>query len=242
MLSRLSPRRLALAIVVGLCGLTPLMAQQPAKPGAAKKSDLKRLSPDAEVWLDMRFKRVVLTGEVVFREGPLELFACLKNTKEHEAIVACNTKAYVVHAALLALGAEPGHPVEFRPTYRVATGPEIEVIVYWKDAAGKQQQSRAEDWIRVAKTGKTLDLPWVFAGSGFWKDDTTGEQHYMAESGDFICVSNFPSAMLDLPVESSQSNESLAYECFTDHIPEVGTKLTITLTPKLPKSDAPPAQ
>jgi hypothetical protein len=53
------------------------------------------------------------------------------------------------------------------------------------------------------RTGKPLEYPWVFAGSGFWVDETTGEKSYLAESGDFICVSNFPSAMLDLPVASS---------------------------------------
>ncbi len=41
----------------------------------------------------------------------------------------------------------------------------------------------------------------MFGGSGFWVNKETGEKHYMAKSGDFICVSNFPTAMLDLPVE-----------------------------------------
>ncbi|MEX0978835.1 MAG: YdjY domain-containing protein, partial [Pirellulales bacterium] len=58
---------------------------------------------------------------------------------------------------------------------------------------------------------------------------------YLAESGDFICVSNFPSAMLDLPVKSSQANESLLYEAFTDRIPPVGTRVRLVLTPKAKK-------
>ena len=36
------------------------------------------------------------------------MFAVTKGTKEHEAVVSVNTKAYVVHAALLAVGAESG--------------------------------------------------------------------------------------------------------------------------------------
>lgn len=236
------PLRFSLVAALALAHVAPAVAHGPTSSqsgaGAAAKSDLKRLSPDSDVWLDMKFKRVVVRGEVVFREGPLELFACLKNTKEHEAIVACTAKAYVVHAALLALGAEPGHPVVFRPEYQHATGPEVEVLVYWKDEKGQQRHGRAEEWIRNVKTGKILDQPWVFGGSGFWKDESTGEQHYMAESGDFICVSNFPSAMLDLPVKSSQSNESLVFECNTEQIPPVGTPVTITLAPQLEKKAA----
>lgn len=209
---------------------------KPANPDA-----LRRLAPDADVWLDRKYGRLVLRGEVVFREGPLELFLCPRGTKEHEAVVACNTKAYLVHAGLLALGVEPGRPVAFRPEYRAAEGPEIDVHVFWKDADGKPQRARAQDWVRNVKTGKALDQPWVFAGSGFYKDESTGEEYYMAESGDLICVSNFPSATLDLPVESSQSNESLIYECFADHIPPVGTPVTVTLTPKKPAAGKEPA-
>ena len=201
---------------------------QPATGPARAKPDLRRLSPADEVWLDTKNKRVIVAGEIVLREGPLELFACLKGTKEHEAIVACATKAHVVHAGLLLLGLEPGHPVAFRPEYQAADGPKIEVTVHWKEN-GVAKQARAQDWIRDIKTQKAIDQPWVFGGSGFWEDPSTKEQHYMAEDGDFICVSNFPSAMLDLPIESSQSNEALAYECFTDRIPPKGTKVTLTL-------------
>lgn len=201
---------------------------QPATGPARAKPDLRRLSPADEVWLDTKNKRVIVAGEIVLREGPLELFACLKGTKEHEAIVACATKAHVVHAALLVLGLKEGNPVAFRPEYRAAEGPLVEVNVHWKEN-GVAKQARAQDWIRDIKTQKALNQPWVFGGSGFWEDPSTKEQHYMAEDGDFICVSNFPSAMLDLPIESSQSNEALAYECFTDRIPPKGTKVTLTL-------------
>ncbi len=89
--------------------------------------------------------------------------------------------------------------------------------------------------MRNVQTGKPMEYPWVFAGSGFWTDESTGEKSYLAESGDFICVSNFPSAMLDLPVESSQATGNLLYEAFTSHIPPLGTRVRMVLTPKLKK-------
>jgi hypothetical protein len=195
---------------------------------------LKRLHPEYNVWADGEGKRLVLAGEVCRQEGLLEMFACLKGTKEHEAVVNVFTKAFVVHAGLLALGAEPGHPVEFRPEYKAASGPEIEVTVLWKDEMGRQHEARGQDWVRSIKTREPLDSPWVFGGSGFWTNGNTGEQNYMAEDGDFICVSNFPSAMLDLPIESSQAAESLVYEVFSERVPPVGTKVTLILAPKLP--------
>jgi len=53
----------------------------------------------------------------------------------------------------------------------------------------------------------------------------------MAESGDLICVSNFPTATLDVPVKSSQANEELLYEPFTERIPPRDTKVRLVLRP-----------
>jgi len=72
----------------------------------------KRLSPDFDAWIDPKEKAVLIDGQISLREGMLEMFACTRNTKEHESVVSANTKAYLVHAALLRLGAEPGTPVQ----------------------------------------------------------------------------------------------------------------------------------
>ena len=80
------------------------------------------------------------------RKGPpLELFACLKNTKEHESIVTVEVKAYQVHAALLSVGAKPGKAVQYQPKYVPAAGPEIEILVLWTDAAGKRHKQRTRN-------------------------------------------------------------------------------------------------
>lgn len=194
---------------------------------------LRRLDPESEVWIDTKHHQVVVGGEVVLREGPLELFACLKGTKEHEAVVAVRSKAYVVHAALLAVGAEAGKPAIFVPEYRPASGTTIEVELEWTGADGKPQRVRAQDMVRLAKTKEPMTQEWVFGGSGFYEDEVEKVRYYQAESGDLICVSNFPSAMLDLPIESSQSNEALMFEANTDKIPPVGTQVKVVLTPRL---------
>jgi hypothetical protein len=201
-----------------------------AKPVEVSK-DLKKLAENLSI--DVKNKWVVLDGVIAMREGPpLEMFACLKGTKEHESVVAIPVKAFQVHGALLAIGAKQGTPVQFSPDYKPATGHEIEVRAIWKDTKGTEHHVRAQDWIRVKATKKPMAHPFVFAGSGFWQDEETGKRYYMAEGGELICVSNFSSALMDLPVESSQSTEGLLFEAYTERIPPEETPVRLVLIPK----------
>lgn len=206
---------------------------RPQAPRLPEPVGAKRLSPQYPVWVDPKEKAVLVDGQICLREGMLEMFACTRNTKEHEAIVTADTKAQFVHAGLLALGAEPGHPAQFQPEYKPPTGTEIEVLVRYRDAKGKEQTARAQDWIKDIKTKKPMEFPFVFGGSSFWTDPDTKKQHYQAEGGDFVCVSNFGTAMLDIPVRSSQSNEELEFEAFTEKIPPLGAPVRLVFRPKL---------
>lgn len=224
---------------------TPAEGPQAKAPAASapsagdETSDIVRMTKDYELWVDRKQKKVILGGQVCLREGQLEMFACPKGTKEHESIVSVNCKeARLIHAALLAVGAQPGKPVSFDPVYRPASGSIVDVFLVWQDEAGKKNRVRAQEWIKELKSDKPMSHPWVFAGSGFWKDDTTGQQYYQADGGDLICVSNFPSAMLDLPIESTQANSELLFSAFTERIPPLGTRVRLELIPRLePKKE-----
>lgn len=208
-------------------------ADSPENAAGAAKTGLIRLAKDSKVWIDLKRKIVVVEGKVVLREGQLEMFACPGNTKSHESIVSVESKAYVVHAGLLAVGAKVGNPVQFVPQYKPAGGTEVDIVVLWVDESGKRHKARAQDWIRETRTGKPMPYKWVFAGSGFWVDEEEGTRHYQAEDGDLICVSNFATATLDLPIESSQSNAALMFDALTDNIPPIGTRVRLVLIPKL---------
>ena len=210
----------------------------PSPPKLAEPKGAKRLSPHYDIWVDPKEKAVLIDGQVSLREGMLEMFACTRNTKEHESIVSANTKAYLAHAALLSLGAEPGSTARWVPKYQPPSGTEIEVLVRWVDERGKEHSARAQDWVKDIRTGKAMTHPFVFAGSSFWTDAETGKRNYQAEGGDFICVSNFSTAMLDIPVESSQANTDLAFEAFTERIPPLGAPVRLVLRPKLKKQGA----
>ena len=192
--------------------------------------ELRRLSPTEEVWIDRERGEVVVGGRVALDDGLLEFFACPKGTKEHESVVAVAASARLVHAALLAVGLEPGKPVSFDPEYRPATGPRIRVTMRWTDADGAVQEGDARGWIRNTRTGKALETDWVFAGSAFWIDPADGREYYQADGGDLLCVSNFPTATLDLPIESSQSNEALLFEVFKERVPKRETPVEMILS------------
>jgi hypothetical protein len=219
------------AILFCLRGAHAEEAKNPTDPTAK----LKRLTPEGDVWIDSKNKQVVMQGEVCLTKGPLEMFAVTKGTKEHEAVVAVNTKAFVVHSALLAVGAQSGNTVKYEPKFLPASGTKIDIWIYWTDDKGEQHKARAQDWVKDVKTKQPMKYPWVFAGSGFYLDEATKKQYYMAEAGDFICVSNFPDAMLDIPVESTSDNDDLLFEAFTENIPPKGTKVTVVLIPELDK-------
>ena len=86
-----------------------------------------------------------------------------------------------------------------------------------------------------------MDADWVFAGSGFATDESTGRKVYLAESGDVICVANFPSATIDIAEKSSaEGQESLLYEAWTDNIPPIGTPVRIDISPAAEEPAAPP--
>jgi hypothetical protein len=190
-----------------------------AEKAFVEPADSTRLAPDANLWVDVKLGRVIVDGYVALREGPLEMFACPMGSKEHESVVAVLSKSRYVQAALLAVGAVQGTPVAFDPEYRPATGQRIAIWVMWKDNDGKIQKSKAQQWVENTGTNKALDQDWVFGGSSFWTEPETGKEYYQADSGDLICVSNFTTATLDLPVESSATNAALQYSAFTQNIP-----------------------
>ena len=188
--------------------------------------ELTRLSPKHAIWIDAESKHLIVGGSVTLTDGPIEFFACPRKTKEHESIVAVDATAKLVHAGLLAIGLRPGSPASFYPEFKPATGDFVAIKVRWHDDSGDHETS-AQTWVKNSLTGEELGCDWIFAGSSFWKDPRTGTEYYQADAGDLVCVSNFPAATLDLPITSSQANESLLFETFTERVPQRGTPVEL---------------
>jgi hypothetical protein len=199
------------------------------KPVQSKKVEVGK-NVHLEVLPDKK-RRVLISGEVCLREGQLELFLCRKQTKEHEAIVSAEVDARKIHEALILAGAEEGSPVSFVPDYRPASGTKIKVSVRYKDK-DKLVTVPAQSWIKNAKNNKDLESDWVFAGSRLVDNPLDpGKKHYLANDGDVICISNFETALLDLPIKSPKDDAERFFIANTERIPPLETKVEVILEP-----------
>ena len=191
----------------------------------------KRLGEN-QIWINQTDKQVMVRGSICLTKGPLEMFACPLQTKEHESVVAVEAQSSEIHACLVALGFEPGNPVQWQPDYRSAKGPSIQIEVRWKTDDEKENSVDAKTLVRKSGTEETMDADWVFGGSEIFVDRVDGRRIYYADSGEMICLSNFPTAMMDVPIQSSDSAEGLLFEANTKVIPPDGTQVYLIMTPR----------
>jgi hypothetical protein len=232
-----TPYKLSWLFSFAVLTVVLLLASSEAGGQKGDPPKVKKVDVGKNVWLEIEGdkRRVCLSGVVCRTKGFLEQVLCKKETKEHEAIVSADIDAAKVHFALTLAGAEAGSPVKFVPKYTPAHGTVIKVYVQYEEK-GKTIKVPAQQWVRNIKTKKELEHNWVFAGSQFYQNrlDPKAPPFYAANDGDVICVSNFPSAMLDLPVKSSEKNDDLEFEAFTERIPAEDTRVLVILEPVLP--------
>ena len=189
----------------------------------------KRLGKN-HIWADVENKRAIVRGATCLEQGLLEMFACPRQTKEHEAVVSVHAPASQVHATLLAVGHEPGQPMLWLEKYYPATGPLMQVELWWTDKDGKLVKRRAQEMIRNTKTGKAMACDFVFAGSEKVYDPYEKKDIYMADYGPMINVANQPDAMIDVAIESSAEAQGSLFEVFTENVPPVNTKVYIVIS------------
>jgi hypothetical protein len=208
----------------------PLPKKQPAseEPPAGKKV---KVADNIELEILPTRRRVWVDAVVCLREGPLEQLLTRKNTKEHEAILAADIDARKLHEALLLANAREGSPVRWVPQYRPPTGTPIKISLLYEQK-DRVVRVPAASWIRQIKTKKELPCDWVFAGSVFLDPiEPGGPRTYLANDGDVICIANFESALLDIPIESSKADGERGYEAWTERIPPIGTVVRVLLEP-----------
>jgi hypothetical protein len=213
-----------------LVGFLTLCAVQGDGPPADTFTAPKDWKPLGQaVWFDARERRLIIRARVCLRDGYLEHLLCKERTKEHEAILATEAPPRMIHAGLILAVGEPGHPIRYRPTLQLPTGPPVAITVEWLDDQGKPRTADARTWIKDDKSAKTLEDHWVFAGSNLFKHPDTGEMVYAADGGDLITVANFPSAILDLPVRSTDQDAERLFVANTPLIPPRNTYVSLIL-------------
>jgi len=115
---------------------------------AAELKEATPLNPDQTVFLDLKNKRLILRTEVACTDCVLEMLLVPEGNREHETILRIRSKAYIIHAGLLALGLEPGSPVQFSPDFVPPSGPVLAIDAFWLDEKGGIQKKPVQNWVR----------------------------------------------------------------------------------------------
>lgn len=105
----------------------------------------------------------------------LEMFVTAPDSREHESLVVSSIKPSLLHAALLAAGAEPGSPITRHEGKQLAAhGDRVQVFIAIVDDNQPGEFVPIESWAVHIDDDETLDIDhvwtgFVFAGSRFDK-------------------------------------------------------------------------
>ena len=250
-------------------------SEQPAKPAEdQEKADKPDQEQNAEELVKMAKNReqlempgmkimikkgyIDVDARVCLTEGLLELIACTKDSKEHEALIAIDAKAAHVHAALLLIGAQPGNPA-MRKQVETENGPrwvdipprgqDIDVYLVFDDEEGnpeehpirkfliKQMEDDLDGVPVHRRNDKERAFPtdtFLFVGSHIWKDGKSDPVYLADESGNVISLSTFGDELLALPGVHEHANDALSWAVDSTFLPELNSKVTLRLKPKKP--------
>ncbi|MFI4896945.1 MAG: YdjY domain-containing protein [Phycisphaerales bacterium JB059] len=176
----------------------------------------------------------------------LEVVACTKGTREHEALVMTEARPSHVHAALLLIGLEPGAPGAPSGRGREAiapTGDPVEVRIAYVSEGGDEVEADAAGWIVHAETGEAFETAgWVFSGSRIVTH--RGREVYDADgTGLVIGLAMFGNARVSAPAMGGAtvaladgfSPEAGVAEpvwiANRERVPRFGTRVVVRVTP-----------
>ncbi|HWE37070.1 MAG TPA: YdjY domain-containing protein [Isosphaeraceae bacterium] len=236
----LAPLLLTAAVVASQAQAPARRADDPPPDSFQPDPSWKDLNKGRNnLWFDPKGRRLILRARVAqHNEVALEHLLCLARTKEHESVLATDAPARMIQAGLLLTGAEPIHPVRFRPRFEPPEGTPIAVEAEWVED-GKARRLDAREFVKDIRSGKTLDRDWVFGGSLELIDPDTKRPLFAADDGDLITVANFPSAILDVPFASSDSDAERTFVANSAKVPPKGTYVTLILRPTPAKEKTP---
>ena len=208
----------------------PDVAKDVAPEKPAPPPDLTRVKAD------LKAKTVTLEGVFCLRRGILDYLAVTTTGHEYEAVLALNAKASLLHANLLAIGAEAG-PTETlleaikknaKPGDKVPEkiGTKLRAVVEWQ-ADGKTVSIPASGLLTNRTTKKPAeDAPWIFTGSYFAKDPNTDKDVYMGDADQSLIGVFFQqSAVVNFSKDNGNAYDGTetGHEVNTDIVPKPGT-------------------
>jgi len=178
------------------------------------------------VRIDWEYMTVEIDGEVVLREGPIELLACSPQTREHESLLVVKARPLHILQAMGLIGLGPGSPVRYdekTARWSPASGESLELRIRC-DGVDGGRPIPATAWLAETKSGKLpAKVDWIFAGSR-----TVAGGRFGADlEGTVACVVDFDTALISPATQHSADNEELWLKANTEAIPPRGTQCTL---------------
>ncbi len=206
-----------------------------APPGAVE------LAPGLR--LDRLRRRVEIDGTVPVDAGSpeqpvvfLEWLVCTPDTKEHESLVVTSVRPSLVHAALLALGLEPGAPGSWEwQDARIVPHPPAGACVRVLVRRSGGDEEPLASWVADRRTGRSLiehdpGEGFVFAGSRM--TERQGQAVYRADlDGGVVGLACFSSELIAFTrlVNPDASLEEPVWVADPARVPPFSTPVTVVI-------------
>jgi hypothetical protein len=197
---------LIVALLLALIRLDALVASEnvtPEKMAEEAKKLVKKLDGNrfklGDIVIDTNKKTVRFPAKVNMDEGLIELLLCAKHGKTHESLFVSDVDAAHLNLALIMIGCKAGNlRINEQGENLIPDGTFVTIEIAYKEADGKENVIRAEDWIFNDKEKKPMaHTNWVYTGSFF-----SEEGEYMATlTGTYIVTFHDPYTIIDLPLK-----------------------------------------
>lgn len=216
---------------------------EPAKP-SVKKLDETRYQV-GQVTFDRKTREIRFPAKVNMTEGLLEFLVVHEKGKLHESLFSTTTSPTDINLAFTLLDYKTSKELYPLPNETGGTSnkfPEVPAAIKaaarvnisaeWKED-GKIRKLTANEMIQhEVKVTAMPPGPWVYGGSDF------NEGKFVAEtSGDVIAIFLSMAALVNYPGEDN--GDDTVWIPFPKRVPEIGTDVTLIITPEQKENPTP---
>lgn len=178
---------------------------------------------------------VEIRAEICLDTGWLEQVMCGSGTREHESIMVTSVPPSALHAAMLAVGMQPGlpgswHEVGAGVRETPPSGSSVDVLVA---LAGSDEWASVNSWIE-GDSGRALQGEWIFGGSFMRAVDEVpaGFSRYEADlSGSIIGLVTFGDETIGLSqvIPDQVAVEPAQWRIREDEVPAIGSMVRVLI-------------
>ncbi len=168
----------------------------------------------------------------------IEQIVCTQGTKEHESLIVTSVKPSHLHAALLMIGAEQGHPVYWtypagQTVVHEPAGDRLAIEIEYTDSEAQTRIVNPLAWVITRE--ETQPFPsdqghWVFAGSTE-RETSEGILYEADAAGTVVGLASFGSEVIawSIPISHEEADGDLQWIADRNAMPPSNTRVTVRI-------------